>query len=106
MYYMLLPSLEQRQALIAHLKGRGVSSVFHYQPLHLSEMGRRFGGRDGDCPVTEAAGDRLLRLPFYTDLADDDQRRAIDAIKDFAVDRSRKLGDDVFDAPQRWRSAA
>ena len=38
-------------------------------PLHLSDMGRRFGGREGDCPVTESVSDRLLRLPFYYDLA-------------------------------------
>src|SRR5205814_9085763 len=53
MYYLLLPSLDVRQALIAHLKKRGVLAVFHYLPLHLSTMGRRFGGRDGACPVAE-----------------------------------------------------
>src|SRR5215208_265126 len=68
MFYMLLPSLDLRQALIAHLKDHGILSVFHYLPLHLSDMGRRFGGRAGDCPVTEDVSDRLLRLPFYNDL--------------------------------------
>src|SRR5207244_1601030 len=63
MFYLLLPSLHCRQALIRHLKERGILSVFHYVPLHLSDMGRRLGGREGDCPVTEEISERLLRLP-------------------------------------------
>jgi dTDP-4-amino-4,6-dideoxygalactose transaminase len=85
MYYLLLPSLEQRQKLIAHLKERGILSVFHYLPLHLSPMGRRFGGKAGDCPVTESISDRLLRLPFYNDLTETDQARIIATIKEFRV---------------------
>lgn len=72
MFYMLLPSLEIRQALIEHLKARGILSVFHYLPLHLSDMGRAFGGQPGDCPVTEDVSDRLLRLPFYNDMTEAD----------------------------------
>ncbi len=53
MFYLLLPSLEDRQALIGLLKEQSILSVFHYWPLHLSDMGRKFGGRDGDCPVME-----------------------------------------------------
>jgi dTDP-4-amino-4,6-dideoxygalactose transaminase len=83
MYYLLLPSLAQRQALIAHLKVRGILAVFHYLPLHLSDMGRRYGGRSGDCPVTEDVSDRLLRLPFYNDLTTDDQLRVVQAIMEF-----------------------
>jgi dTDP-4-amino-4,6-dideoxygalactose transaminase len=84
MFYLLLPSLERRQALIAHLRERGIMGVFHYQPLHLSEMGRRLGGKEGDCPVTEAVSDRLLRLPFYNDLADADQARVVEAVAKFS----------------------
>ena len=83
MFYLLIPSLEQRQALIAHLKTHGILGVFHYLPLHLSEMGRRFGGNEGDCPVTEDVSDRLLRLPFYNELTEDDQASVVDAITDF-----------------------
>jgi dTDP-4-amino-4,6-dideoxygalactose transaminase len=46
-------------------------------------MGKRFGGRPGDCPVTESVSDRLLRLPFYNDLSEADQARVIDAILNF-----------------------
>ena len=83
MFYLLLPSLEQRQALIAHLKAQGIMAVFHYLPLHLSDMGRRFGGKPGDCPVTEDLSDRLLRLPFYNSLSEAEQERVITAIKEF-----------------------
>ena len=47
MYYLIMPSLEKRQALISFLKARGILSVFHYVPLHLSPMGQRMGGRHG-----------------------------------------------------------
>ncbi len=83
MFYLLLPSLEVRQALIGHLKVHGILSVFHYLPLHLSDMGQQFGGKPGDCPVTEDISDRLLRLPFYNDLTEDDQATVIEAIKTF-----------------------
>lgn len=80
MFYMLMPSLTARQALIDHLKTRGILAVFHYLPLHLSVMGRRFGGRPGDCPVTESVSDRLVRLPFYIGLSEADQARVVTAI--------------------------
>ena len=85
LFYLLLPSLEARQALIEHLKANNIRSVFHYQPLHLSDMGRRFGGRPGDCPVTESVSDRLLRLPFYNDLTESDQARVVDSIKGMRI---------------------
>jgi dTDP-4-amino-4,6-dideoxygalactose transaminase len=84
MFYMLMPSLEQRQGLIAHLKALGITSVFHYMPLHLSDMGRRYGCEEGACPVTENVSDRLLRLPFFNGLTEEDQMRVIEEIKGFA----------------------
>jgi dTDP-4-amino-4,6-dideoxygalactose transaminase len=83
MFYILTPSLEERHGIIEHLKQRGILSVFHYQPLHLSDMGRHWGGKPGDCPVTESVSDRLLRLPFYNDLTEADQMAVIEAIKDY-----------------------
>jgi len=83
MYYLLLPSLDVRRKLIAHLKARGILAVFHYLPLHLSEYGRRWGGKTGDCPVTEDVSERLLRLPFYNTLDEATQARVIAAILQF-----------------------
>jgi dTDP-4-amino-4,6-dideoxygalactose transaminase len=88
MFYLLFPALEIRQAFIAHLRARGIMSVFHYLPLHLSDMGRCFGGREGDCPVTEDISDRLLRLPFYADLTGKEQSCVIAAIKEYCESRS------------------
>ena len=83
MFYMLMPSLGQRQAIIAHLKQRDIVSVFHYVPLHLSEMGRKFDGKESDCPVTESVSDRVIRLPFYNELSETDQVRVVSAVLDF-----------------------
>jgi len=88
LFYLLMPNLAARQAFIAHLKAHNIMSVFHYLPLHLSEMGRRFGGRPGDCPVTESVSDRLVRLPFYNDLSEPDQSRVVDAIRGFRPNSS------------------
>jgi dTDP-4-amino-4,6-dideoxygalactose transaminase len=82
MFYLVLPSLQVRQALIQHLRTRGILAVFHYLPLHESEMARRIGV-SGECPVTSEISDRLLRLPFYNDLSEAEQAEVIDAIQCF-----------------------
>jgi dTDP-4-amino-4,6-dideoxygalactose transaminase len=83
MFYVIMPSFESRQALISHLAGLGILAVFHYLPLHLSAMGLRFGGRQGDCPVTEDLADRLLRLPFFTGMTSSELSQVIDAVRGF-----------------------
>jgi dTDP-4-amino-4,6-dideoxygalactose transaminase len=85
LYYLLLPSASARSGLIEHLKRHGILAVFHYLPLHLSPMGRRLGGVEGACPVTEDVSERLLRLPFYTDLSVDDQNDVIETVRQFNV---------------------
>lgn len=80
MFYLILPTLEFRQKLIAHLKAKSILSVFHYLPLHLSDMGIRFGGKAGDCPVTENVSERLLRLPFYNEMTENVQEQVVAAI--------------------------
>jgi len=83
LFYLLLPNLELRQKLIAYLRERGVYSVFHYLPLHLSDMGQSFGGKMGDCPVTERISDQLIRLPFHNALTSGEQEQVIDLIHEF-----------------------
>lgn len=85
MFYVLMPSLEVRSALIEHLREREILAVFHYQPLHLSKVGLEFGGRRGQCPVTEDVSDRLLRLPFYTQMSRDEQEAVLEALDEFAA---------------------
>jgi dTDP-4-amino-4,6-dideoxygalactose transaminase len=83
MFYLLLPTLDLRQKLIADLRQRGIYCVFHYLPLHLSDMGRRYGGEAGDCPVTEQVSDQLIRLPFHNGLTGAEQEQVIEAIMEF-----------------------
>ena len=81
MFHMILPTPDARARMIEHLRSLGILAVFHYLPLHLSEMGKRWGGRAGDCPVTEWASERLLRLPFFTTLDEADQHRVIEGVR-------------------------
>jgi len=83
MFYLVLPSLQARQALTAHLREIDVTSAFHYQPLHTSAMGQTFGGRPGDCPVTERISDQLLRLPFYNDIPIEHLDQVIEGVRSF-----------------------
>jgi dTDP-4-amino-4,6-dideoxygalactose transaminase len=83
MYYLLLPKLDTRQAFINHLKNRGIQSVFHYVPLHTSEMGKKYGYIEGSLPVTEDISDRLVRLPMYFDLSPMDLEEINQAVMDF-----------------------
>jgi dTDP-4-amino-4,6-dideoxygalactose transaminase len=89
MFYLLMPSLEFRQSLIEHLKTRDIFSVFHYVPLDRSPMGKKFG--IFHCPETQRVAERLLRLPFYNTLSEEEQFRVVQAILEFSVDASEDL---------------
>ena len=84
-FYLVLPDLNSRTNLIKNLKRKGILSVFHYVPLHLSPMGQKFGYREGDLPNTEFISDRLLRLPFYNEMTEEEQIQVIEAITAFRV---------------------
>ena len=83
MFYLLTRSLSERSALIRHLKSRDIHAVFHYVPLHLSSMGMSFGGKAGQCPVTEDISDRLLRLPFFNAMTRTEQDCVISEVLAF-----------------------
>jgi len=83
LFYLLLPSSQERDALLQHLKEQNMLAVFHYVPLHLSPMGRHFGYTEKDCPVTQDVSQRLVRLPFYNDLTETDQARVIEQVRAF-----------------------
>jgi dTDP-4-amino-4,6-dideoxygalactose transaminase len=85
LFYVVMPDPEARAGLIAHLKARGILAVFHYLPLHSSPMGRALGTQNAHCPVTTSVSDRLVRLPFYTELSRDDQSAVIEAVLDFSA---------------------
>jgi dTDP-4-amino-4,6-dideoxygalactose transaminase len=83
LFYLLLSSLEEREALREHLSRRGISAPFHYVPLHQSELGRSFGHQHDPCAVSERVSDCLLRLPLYNALPHPDQDRVIEAVLSF-----------------------
>ena len=85
MFYLLMPSLDARTHFIAHLKARGISAVFHYLPLHLSTYAQRWGGKQGDCPVTEGISDRLVRLPFFNSMSEEQQEIVVQSILSYRV---------------------
>src|SRR5450631_2438478 len=72
LFYLCLPDASTRSRLIAHLSSQGILAVSHYVPLNTSPFGRRLGGRPGQCPVSEDISKRLVRLPLYNDISDDD----------------------------------
>jgi dTDP-4-amino-4,6-dideoxygalactose transaminase len=82
-YHLRFTHAEQRTRFIDHMKSRSIMCVFHYQPLHVSPVGRRFGGFAGQCPVSEHAGGCLVRLPLFNTLNESDQDRVIEAALDF-----------------------
>lgn len=72
MFYVLLPDQATRDHVLRSLHDRGIMATFHYVPLHSSAMGQKMVTRSSDCPVTDDISGRLLRLPFFNDLAADD----------------------------------
>lgn len=71
MYYLMFPDLEKRSKVIERLKSKGIQTVFHYIPLHSSPVGKELGRALGDMRHTDAAGERLLRLPLWLGLEPD-----------------------------------
>lgn len=87
MYYLILPSLQHRREFIDHLRRQGILAVFHYQPLNCSPMGVSVGGEPGSCPVAEDIADRLVRLPLFNDLTEDEQLDVIETVLSFGPAR-------------------
>lgn len=83
MYYIILKDEETRSKLIKSFKDNEIDAPFHYIPLHLSPMGKKYGYAEGDLPITEEYSKRLLRLPLHANLIDDDIKKVIKVIDDF-----------------------
>jgi dTDP-4-amino-4,6-dideoxygalactose transaminase len=84
LYYLLLPDLGHRQDMLRHLSAHGILGTFHYQPLHNAPAGLRYGRvGPGGCPVTEDVADRLLRLPLFAGMREEELRRIVDAVRSY-----------------------
>jgi len=81
-YYLLLPDLEIRTAFIKALKDQGVHAIFHYIPLHSSPAGLKFGRVTGNLSITDDVSDRLVRLPLWIGMADDEIDRVIEVCRE------------------------
>lgn len=88
LFYILLPDRATRDGMMAQLQQQGIHAVFHYVPLHSSPMGRTFGYREGDLPVTEELSGRLLRLPMYYEITEQEQLRVVGCVRLF-LEKSR-----------------
>ncbi|MBQ3400894.1 MAG: dTDP-4-amino-4,6-dideoxygalactose transaminase [Lachnospiraceae bacterium] len=83
MFYMKAKDLDERTQLIAFLKERGVQAVFHYIPLHSAPAGKKYGVFHGEDVYTTRESERLVRLPMYYRLSEEDQNTVIEAVKAF-----------------------
>ncbi len=88
MYYLIVSSLEERTALISYLRENDILAVFHYIPLHSSPAGQKFGRFDGEDEITTPYSERLVRLPLYYGLTEEDQNKVIYNILKFYKERA------------------
>jgi len=93
-FYLLVNDGPTRDRLLEYLRERGINAVFHYVPLHSSPMGRKLGGDRRPLPVTDAASARLLRLPLYYTIAEEEQADVVRAVTTFLRGTSRSKGAD------------
>jgi dTDP-4-amino-4,6-dideoxygalactose transaminase len=83
LFHLICETAAARNALLDHLRARGVGAVFHYVPLHQAPMARKLGLPETALPVTEDLAARLLRLPLHYSLAESEQDQVIAATREF-----------------------
>jgi len=83
MFYIRVRDLKERTALIDHLAAHGVQAVFHYVPLHSAPAGLKFGRFSGEERYTTRESERLIRLPIYYRISEEDVDHTINVIRDF-----------------------
>lgn len=91
MYYVLLAPDIDRQAVLNQLKEDGVGAVFHYVPLHSSPAGKRYGKVHGDLVNTETLSERLVRLPLWADISEEQQNRVVGTLARAALKKGTTL---------------
>ena len=84
MYYLKCRSLDERTEFINFLKERGVMAVFHYVPLHSAPAGLKFGRFHGEDKYTTADSDRLVRLPMFYNMSEEDRNTVIRVVLEWA----------------------
>ena len=89
MYYLIFKDSETRDEAIKFYKENEIETPFHYIPLHLSKVGENFGYKKGDLPLTEEYSNRLIRMPMYYDLTEEDMNYIFE-VSDKLFDRLTK----------------
>ncbi len=89
MYYLLLADGLTRDWLIQELRRKGIVALFHFLPLHTSEAGRHFGRASGELPVTKWATERVIRLPLWVGMEEDEIGRVVHAVTDALTSNQR-----------------
>lgn len=85
MFYIFLPTKNIRDDMILKLRKKGIQTTFHYIPLHTSPMGQKLGCANSNLPITEEYAGRLLRLPMYADLTENETHYVIDSVKECLI---------------------
>ncbi len=83
MFYLIMPTKEERDNLITFLKEKEIIAPFHYIPLHLSPVGKKYGYKEGDLPLTEEYSSRLIRLPLYADMSEEEVNKVCEEVSNF-----------------------
>ncbi len=81
--YIITGSLDERTRLMEYLQERSIKAVFHYVPLHSSPMGKKCCRAHGNLTHTDGISERLLRLPLYYEMSDDEVERVVEAVEEF-----------------------
>ena len=83
MYYIKLKDLDERSNFLQFMRDREIGCVFHYVPLHSAPAGRKFGRFHGEDTYTTVESDRLVRLPMYYGITDEDKKTVVDSIYEY-----------------------
>lgn len=83
MFYLILNSEKERNNLLEYFKQNDIIGTFHYLPLHTSPMGLEMGYKEGDLPITESISSRLIRLPMYAGLTNEEVDKVLFHLKEF-----------------------
>jgi dTDP-4-amino-4,6-dideoxygalactose transaminase len=91
MYYLLLADGTTRDWLIQELRREGIVALFHFLPLHTAEAGQRFGRAGSELPVTSWASERVVRLPLWIGMGEDEIGRVVRAVTEALTSRKRPI---------------
>jgi len=82
-FFIVGPDAEQSSRLIQHLKSKNIFAITHYVPLHSSNAGKKYGKVSGDMKVTDDMSQRVIRLPMFYRMQEQEVDRVVQAVREF-----------------------